>query len=408
MQDKDLFQIALGLLPPWLVDKCHFEVGKKRLNIYVDFPRGAEFTCPECGRPDCKAYDTVEQTWRHLNFFEHEAYIHARLPRVQCPDCGVKTVSVPWARPHSGFTLLFEAYVMTLVKSMPVKAVARIVGEHDTRIWRIIWHYVTAAREKQDYAMVTVMGIDETSSKRGYNYITVFVDMKERKVIFATEGKDAATVTAFVKDLEAHGGAAGKITDVSCDMSPAFITGVEDALKNAGITFDKFHVMQMVNEAVDEVRRQEQKERPELKKTRYIWLKNASGLTEKQKAILERLNMEEMNLKTAQAYQMKLNFQEMYMQAPAEAEAYLRQWCEWVKQSGLAPMIGVVHTIEKYWDGVVRWFKSRITNGVLEGINSLIQAAKAKARGYRNTTNLITIVYLIAGKLDFQPLLTHT
>jgi len=408
MEDKDLFQLALGLFPPWLVDQCRFEVEQRRLDIHVNFPKGAAFPCPECGRAGCKAYDTDEQTWRHLNFFEHEAYIHARTPRVECPDCGVKTVAVPWARRESGFTLLFEAYVLALAKRMPVNSVAQMVGEHDTRIWRIIGHYVKEARGRLDLAQVTVVGMDETSSKRGHNYITLFVDMKERKVIFATEGKDAETVERFVKDLEAHEGAGERIREVSCDMSPAFISGIREWLAGAGITFDKFHVMQLISEAVDEVRRQEQKERPELKKTRYIWLKNASGLTEKQKATLERLSMAEMNLSTAQAYQMRLNFQEMYQQPPDKAEAFLREWCDWVKQSGLGPMVEVVGTIERHWDGILRWFQSRITNGVLEGINSLIQAAKAKARGYRNTKNLITIVYLIAGKLDFRLAATHT
>jgi transposase len=124
---------------------------------------------------------------------------------VECPNCGVKQVPLPWAREASGFTLLFEAFIMAMAKEMPVNAIARLVGEHDTRIWRILHHYVEKARGEQDYSRVSTVGMDETSSKRGHNYITVFVDMDNSKVLFATPGKDAATLTAFKKDLEAHG-----------------------------------------------------------------------------------------------------------------------------------------------------------------------------------------------------------
>jgi predicted RNA-binding Zn-ribbon protein involved in translation (DUF1610 family) len=114
MQDRDLFRLALGLAPPWLVERCEFDPEEKRLDIFIDFTRGGEFGCPECGRTDCKAYDTQNRIWRHLNFFEHVTYFHVRTPRVECPDCGVKMVAVPWAREGSGFTLLSEVFILVL------------------------------------------------------------------------------------------------------------------------------------------------------------------------------------------------------------------------------------------------------------------------------------------------------
>ena len=405
MQDTDLFQLALGLFPPWLVDSCDFDPKKKRLDIYIDFSRGGEFPCPECGRKDCKAYDTVNKVWRHLNFFEHVAYLHVRTPRVQCPECGVKQVPVPWARHGSGFTLLFEAFIMRMAKEMPVNAIARLVGEHDTRIWRILNHYVGEARSEQDYSGVSKVGMDETSSRRGHNYITVFVDMEKSKVLFATPGKDAATATSFKEDLQAHGGRPENIKQACCDMSPAFIRGIEDTFQTSTITFDRFHIVKIINEALDEVRRQEQKIRPELKKTRFAWLKNPSNLTVKQKTLIETLNVKTLNLKTAKAYQIKLTFQDLYDQPKEEAEAFLKRWYFWVTHSRLKPMIEAARTIKRHWNGVLGWFESGMTNGILEGINSLIQAAKAKARGYRSNKNFITIVYLIAGKLDLS--VTH-
>ena len=240
----------------------------------------------------------------------------------QCAECGVKQVPVPWAREGSGFTLLFEAFIMTMAKEMAINAIARLVGEHDTRIWRILRHYVEKARSEQDYSDVSKVGMDETSSRRGHNYITVFVDMDKSKVLFATPGKDAATVTEFKKDLEAHGGSPENIKQACCDMSPAFIRGIEDTFEGSTITFDKFHIVKVINEALDEVRRQEQKDRPELKKTRFAWLKNPPNLTEKQKTIVETLNVKKLNLKTAKAYQIKLTFQDLYDQPKDQAEAF--------------------------------------------------------------------------------------
>ena len=402
MKDTELFQLAMGLTPPWQVRQCAFDKEQGRLDISIDFARGGTFPCPECGRAECKAYDTEEHTWRHLNFFQYATYLHARVPRVQCETCGIKVVNVPWARPGSGFTLLFEALIMTLAAQMPVQALGRIVKEHDTRLWRVLDHYVAAARAKADFSAVTQVGVDETASRRGQNYVSLFVNLERSQVLFATEGKDAATVGAFKEDLVAHGGAAAAIGEVCCDMSPAFISGTEEHFPQAYLTFDKFHVLKIINEAVDEVRRQERASRPELTKTRYLWLKNPENLTVRQAATIERLSLKKLKLKTARAYHLRLVFQEFWDQTREEAEVFLRRWYSWAVRSRLAPMREAAATIKRHWSGILRWFESRVSNGVLEGINSLVQAAKSRARGYRTSKNLITMIYLIAGKLDFH------
>jgi len=402
MRDTELFQLALGLTSPWHVVSCEFDLDKRRLDIEIDFPRGSVFACPSCGREGCGAYDTERHEWRHLNFFQHEAYLAARVPRVNCGDCGVRTVEVPWARSGSGFTLLFEALIMMMAKAMPVKSIADIVKEHDTRLWRVLNHYVHESRQGADFSAVTEVGVDETSSKRGHNYVSLFVDMKSSKVLFVTEGKDASTLERFKTDLEAHHGDPSNIQEVCCDMSPAFISGVEKHFPEAHMTFDKFHVLKILNEAVDEVRRQEQQSRPELKRTRYIWLKNPENLKENQATTLETLQVKKLNLKTARAYHIRLNFQEFWNQPLQEAEAFLKKWYFWATHSRLEPIREAAYTMKRHWDGILRWFTSKINNGILEGINSLIQAAKAKARGYRTVKNLITMIYLIGGKLEFR------
>jgi len=402
MDPNVLFKAALGLVPPWEVVGVEFSSQEKRLDIVIDFPAGSLFCCPRCGAEGCKAYDTQKERWRHLDFFQYAAYLHARVPRVQCTKgCGVSKVEVPWARPGSGFSLLFEALMMTLVKEMPVATVAGLVGEHDTRLWRVVHHYVNAARAHVNMADVTQVGMDETACRRGHDYISLFFDLDRKRLLFGTPGKDQATVQAFVSDLKAHQGDPAQVTEACCDMSPAFIAGVEEQLPSAAITFDRFHVMKLMNEAVDQVRREEGKREPVLKKTRYIWLKNPKNLTSKQQQTLQGLPTH--HLKTARAYQIRLTLQEFFTQPDREAgAAFLKRWYFWATHSRLQPVVNTAKTIKRHWDGLLNWFDSQLTTGFIEGINSLIQAAKARARGYRTTENFIAMAYLIAGKLDFR------
>ena len=218
-------------------------------------------------------------------------------------------------------------------------------------------------------------------------------------MLFATPGKDATTVEAFAPDLTVHGGKAESIKEVSMDMSPAFISGVKTHLPAASVTFDKFHMVKTINDAVDQVRRQERAANPELAKTRYIWLKNPGNLTSNQKETLAGLDITKSHLKTAKAYRIRLALQDLYAQPKQEAEGYLRRWYFWATHSRIQPIIKAAKTIKSHGDGVLRWFESDINNGILEGINSLAQAAKAKARGYRSSRNFIAIIYLISGKL---------
>ena len=402
MRPESLFEAALGVKPPWEVTEIVFSAEQKRLDISLDFTPGSSFRCPQCDAAGAKAYDSQVEEWRHLNFFQHETYLRARVPRVSCPrDCGVKKVNVPWARPGSGFTLLFEALIMALVREMPVAAVAKLVGEHDTRLWRVVHHYIDEARERLDFLKVTRVGVDETASRRGHNYVSLFFDMDGKRLMFGTEGREGETVHRFRDDLMVHRGDPERIRQVCCDMSPAFIAGVKAYLPEASITFDRFHIMQLMNKAVDAVRRQEAKETDVLKRTRYLWLRNPTGLTVRQHAKLESLGSH--NLKTARAYQMRLTLQELFDQPNRDVgEAFLKKWYFWATHSRLLPVIQAAKAIKRHWDGVLNWFESRLTQGFLEGINSLVQAAKAKARGYRTTKNLIAVAYLLAGKLNFD------
>jgi transposase len=405
---NDLFQAALGLAEPWQVTRTAFDATARRLDLYLDFPKGARFGCPEGDESACPVHDTEPKTWRHLDFFQHQAYLHARVPRVTCPAHGTRQVRLPWARPGSGFTLLFEALLMALLAQMPVKAVAELVGEHDTRLWRLLHHHVEQARATLDLGEVSRVGVDETSAKRGQDYVSLFVDLDAPKprVVFATEGRDHSTVARFAADLAAHGGDPAQVRDVSADMSQAFEKGVRESLPKAYLTYDRYHLIAHLTKAVDEVRRAEAKARPELKGTRYAWLKRPEHLTKRQAAELAWLRSRQRSLATARAYQWRLDFDGFFEQPRELAEDYLERWYQGAIRSRLDPIIDFAHMIGEHWEGVLRWHWTRLNNGILEGINSLVQAAKRRARGYRNKRNLIAMIYLIAGRLDFS--LTHT
>ena len=416
MDINPLFSAALGLTSPWKVVSVDFDPAGKEgvglLRIELDFEPGARFPCGECGAAS-PAYDSAPQEWRHLDFFQHESVLRARVPRVQCAEHGVRKVStLPWAGPGSGFTLLFEAYVMMMSSEMPMKALARAVREHDTRLWRLVTAHVQQARAKVDMSGVRDLVVDETSQARGHEYVTIFVEPgeEEARVLFVDNGRSSDTFSHFSQDLAAHGGSAAKVRDVCMDMSPAYRKGAEQAMPRAEVTYDRFHVLKLASEAVDEVRRLELKAQPALKGTRYTWLKNPANLTGDQYAKFVRLS--ELNLNTVTAYHMRLNLQQVWRCRGARtARRLLGKWTGWVhracragkgEEPGLEPMVRLAKTIREHRHGILNYFRKRMTSAVIEGFNSLVQAARARARGYRNPETFKTIIYLIGGRLKYD------
>lgn len=216
------------------------------------------------------------------------------------------------------------------------------------------------------------------------------MDLDARRLLFDTEGRDGSTLGAFVEDLKAHGVAAEQILDACCDMSPAFLGGIQKHLPKAEVTLNRFHLMKLMNDALDAVRRSESPTTPGLKKARLRELKT-------------------MNLQAVETYQMKLLLQDFFEQPNRRAGAtFLNDWCALAHTSGISPLMRVATTFQQHRRGILNWWRSQISNGLIEGTNSLIQAAIAKAGGYRNPLNLISIAYLIAGKLNINnPLLSR-
>lgn len=400
-----LFRQALGLTQPWDVERVALDVARSRIDLYVVW-RASSAACPACGAAAQKIHDHRGRSWRHLDFFQFEAYVHCELARIACSACqGTTQLGVPWAREGSRFTLMFEALALTLAREMPVSACARILRCSDNVLWRQIDAHVDLARAQESYADTHVIGIDETSCAKGHSYITLVHDLSKGKLIYATPGKDASTVQRFTEDFKTHQGKPEAIEVVCMDMSKAFIAGAAKYLPAAAVAFDGFHVVQLANKAVDAVRREEARGEGWLKKTRWCWLKDKAKWTRKEQDKMDW--MPHSRLKTARAWRIKEALRDIYANSrcdAAQSALSLKKWLRWAQRCQLHPIKELAKTIKQHWAGILTAFEAtHLHTGYVEAVNSLLQAAKAKARGYGTTRHFIAMAFLIAGKLSHLP-----
>jgi hypothetical protein len=414
---EDTFHQLLGLNDCWRVITASYDEPKSRFVIQVE--ETAELWKAESTRlgHEVSCYDHVEpMEWRHLNVFNKEAVIICRLPRGRYLDRHaspqgtekVYRVKPPWEGQSKHFTREFEAFALTLMREMPVNKAGKILGESDKRLWRMLFLHVKAAHAASEWDVVWV-GADEMNIRKGHNYLTVFADLRGKRVIFATEGKGADVWESFVAEMQAHNAHPKQVTQTAIDMSPAYIKGVKENLGNAEIVFDKFHIIAQVNAGVEKVRRLEVQDcesaRRALLRTQWIWRKNPENWTDQEAVRMSELEGEQ--LMTALAYQMRLVLQGIY-ECPRESTARrkFQDWCQWVREKAarsgydlLQPMTRVADMIEKHLDGILGHWKEGLTTAFLEGLNSLFSATKRKARGYRSVEYLKTMLYFVAGKL---------
>ena len=394
----EIFSIALGIVAPWKVREISFDKTNSVLNIHLEFTRGSKFKMKDGAY--YSAHDTIERKWKHLNFFEHTCYIHARVPKVKQADGKTEIQDVPWARKGSGFTLLFEAYSMLLIENeMPVNKAAKGVQVYPNRLWGVFNYWISRAHKKDSIQDLTKVGFDETSIRKGHKYVTTMVDLKERRVLYVTKGKGSGCIKKSVKYLKDKSVEPAGIKQVCIDMSPAFISGCTRYLPESAITFDKFHVVKEVNKAMDELRKLERKGNDLLKGHKYTFLKNK--LTPKVQD--QRDFLLELYPKLGEGYRLVHLFNEFWdIPNKSEAEAYLSFWCDLALESGIFSFAKAVKTIKAHWTGIINYIQSKINNGILEGLNSKIQLAKKRARGYQNITNFINMIYFTCGKIKFD------
>ena len=402
MNSEFLFSMALGLQEPWVLSNVEFKTvdNKKELHLTIGFARGEKF--PDDHGQLCGVHDTNEKTWRHLNFFEHQCFLHCKVPRIKTSEGKVQLISVPWAREGSGFTLLFESFVMLLIESeMPMNKIGVLMGANAHRLWTIFNYWITKAYAADKPAQVRKIGFDETSRKKGHSYITLGVDLDARKVLHVAEGKGKGCITAIKTHLVSKGMDVNKIAHASIDLSLAFIAGIGEHFPQAEIHFDRFHVVKLLNEAMDKVRQLERIEHAELKGHKYTFLKNRTNLTDKKEQELSKLITLYPTL--GKAYRLKELFNDLWeMETEEEATAFLVDWCKTVDEGDCEPFKKFSRTVQVHWRGIINFCETSISNGILEGINSKIQLAKRRARGYRCVKNLINMVYFLCGKLTFD------
>ncbi len=402
-----LFETALGIVVPWSVQSVQFDEAAKVLTVLIDFECGSRFAVSghEGTHP---VHDTVTKTYRHLNFFQHECQLQVRTPRVKLPNGSVRLVEPDFAGRLAGFTLLFEALILMLAQQMPFAAVARIVGESAHRVSAVCERYVDIALGLADFSDVKSLAIDETSRSRGHHYVTLAADPVGRRVLCVTEGREAKTIETVAAELDTHGCAPEQIESVSIDMSPAFIKGCAEHLPNARITFDKFHVVWHANTAVDKMRRIEQRSDKSLKGMRWSLLKDRSTLKPEAAADLDTLVAKMTTVRTARAWVYKERLREILERKQINVvRGMLQHWCICVMRSKVEPMKEVAALVRRHLEGIVAWAQTRQTNGFLEAINGLFQATKRRARGFTRLSTIKTVIFLIAGKLDFHAINPH-
>lgn len=407
MISERLFEQALGIGVPWAVKSVQFDAVAKVLTVVVDFAPGSRFAVED--EPGVHpVHDTVTKAYRHLNFFQHECHLQVRTPRVKLPDGAVRLVEPEFAGRLSGFTLLFEALILMLAREMPFAAVARLVGESPYRVQQVCQRYVELALAAADFSAVTSLAIDETSRARGHRYVTLAADPVERRVLSVADGCGLDTIETIAADLAAHGCPRTQLREVSIDMSPAFIQACGAQLPNARITFDKFHVLRHANVAVDETRRAEQRSDKSLKGLRWTLLKDRAALAPQAALELDALIAHMSTVRTARAWHYKEQLRAILERKQVNVvRALLRYWCNCVMRSKVIPMKRVALLVREHFEGIVAWAQTRQTNGFLEAINGLFQAAKRRARGYIRLATIKTVIFLIAGKLDFSAINPH-
>lgn len=405
----ELFTAALGLQSPWKVDQVRFvpEAHEIHFDVICDAPR---LTCPRCAAPDQPIHDRLRRDWQHLHFFQYRALIHATVPRVRCTACGthgdteVQQVPVPWARERSGFTLLFEALVVTLVRMsrMPVRQVGKLLGVSGDRLWRSLHALVDAAYAEADMSAVAAVGIDEKHIGRG-RVVTVVHDgspTTRGRVLHLSEGCKAENVKGFAQALREHGGEPQAIERCTLDMAKSFIAGAREHLPQAQICFDPFHMVKLANEALDQVRRAEVADEPALKRTRYHWLKDASDWTAKE---LDLHWLRHSGLKTARAWRLKERLRDIlsWRRHPRIPVLMLMEaWIGWARRCRLTPFKRLAKTFQAHIEGIRNMLTHANSNAMAESINADIQAAIARARGFGTFKHLRTIVYLLKGGLN--------
>ena len=408
MQDTKLFETILGITAPWQIARVELQPDAKRVDLWLAH-EPTRWPCPDCGT-ELAGFDHAEaRTWRHLDTCQFQTHLHAEIPRVQCPTHGVKQVRVPWAEPRSRFTLLMERLVIDLIlQCSTVTGACAIAGISWDEGWGIMQRAVGRGQARKTARRIPYIGVDEKAFRKGHRYHTLVCDLDRSTVEFVAEERKAESLAAYYTPLTDDQKAA--LQAIAMDMWEPYIIATRDGLPNGGekIVFDRFHIMRDMTKAVDTVRKQEHREflrageASPLTKTKYVWLYS----DERRPAHhAERFaTLQALNLKVGRAWAIKEALRPLWTyRQPAAVKRFFTRWYAWAVRSRLEPVKRVAATLKRHLDGVLRFAKHPITNGVAEGLNSKIMSIKRKAGGFRNPSNFTTAIYFHCGGLDLYP-----
>lgn len=411
MQDIELYRQILGVEYPWEVSEVDLNQPSRQVTIHLQITATAELHCPECGRV-CPGYDHRDRQWRHLDSCEFTTILTASVPRVRCPEHGVRQLPVPWAEAGSGYTVLFESLVIDWLRCASTSEVARLMRLSWNAIDRIEQRAVSRGLQRRESRSFAHLSIDEIAVKKGHAYVTVISDQSTGGVIEVLEDRKKETLTRFFAKLS-HAERAS-VETVSMDMWPAYIGAVEESIPEAEqkICYDRFHIAEHLNRAIDRVRRSEHrtliKQQDErLKKTRYLWLQNPDAMSDQRWD--EFASLRTSRLKTARAWVLKEEAMGIFTQAESQSEARheWQWWYNWAIRSRIEPIKKVARMIKRHLCGIINAIVHRRTNALAESINAAISKLKRRAHGYRNTDRLRTAILFHRGKRDLYPRAKH-
>lgn len=408
MQDKELYQQILGLESPWAVSDVEIDHEASEIRVNVNHPRGTKFCCPECDL-SLPCHDHAEQRrWRHLDSCQFKTILTARVPRVKCPEHGIKNVAVPWAEKHSRFTILFERFAIdVLLATQTVTGAMTILGTKWDQTWNIISRAVDRGKDRKLIKMLPRLGIDEKAFKKGHSYVTLLYDLDNSTVEAVSLGNDAEAAKACFSELsEAQ---IDSVEAIAMDMSGAYVKATKETIPLAEekIVHDRFHVMQLASKAIDQIRRGEHKRLQNegddrLTRTRYLWLQSQENLSEKQRDLFAEIFT--LQLETGKAWAYKEMLRDLWNHPDAEsATTYFKDWYRRVIHTKLEPMKKVARTLKERLSNVVSYCTHGITNAVAEGMNSKIMSIKRRVGGFRNVENFKTAIFFYCGGLDLYP-----
>ncbi len=406
MEDRTLYQTILGLSEPWAVERVELREAEQAVHVFVEATAGTSFTCPDCGTV-VPVYDHAERRWRHLDTCQFTTLLVARVPRVQCGTHGVKTVRVPWAEKGSRFTLLFERLAIAWLQEATPTAVARRLGLTWDEARGIMERAVRRGLARRPQEPVARLGVDEKSFLKRHQYVSVVVDLDRACVLHVADDRKAESLVPYFAGLtpEQRDG----IEAIAMDMWEPYRKTVRAHVPGADakIVFDKFHVLQHVSDAVDQVRRQESKALARagdrsLQGTKYDWLRNPANFS--RTAWREFAALRDSSLKSARAWALKESLRPLWDYTyVGAARTFFRRWYWWATHSRLAPMIKVARMLKAHFENILTYLTHRITNAVTEGLNAKIQWIKFGARGFRNREAFKMAILFHCGGLDLEP-----